>query len=268
MEKEYFTMQKISIILIATLALVALIGCGGSPAGYAPGQVEEAYAYTHGGYVGKATVRVDSEGALSVTLDEAFLPHTLGIVDFEAEEWTEENTAYYVQRGSEVRVAKWVEYDGTVYVGETVGAALVYVEADEEGNPAGAKDLELQILQNQGTMAAYYANIQNGGFKIFTEFGGEAMEVNETSYGGVTKLNSPGYWNFGQTWAGNMEAIEAFVEENGFSYSLSDMNRATTEDAEGLKKWTVGDTLTGATNSDFKDYFGVIHTAAARLEMQ
>jgi len=262
-------MRKLSAVLVVILVLVA-VAATGEPmmlvTGYVPGQVEEAYAYTHGGYVGRAVVRVQSDGSLDVDIDEAFLPHTLGIVDIESAEWTDENTAYYIQRGSEVRVAKYIEYDGTVYVGTTVGGAMIYVEADENGMPAGSQDLEQQILRNQSTMAAYYNGIQSGSFKIYTRFGGRAMTVSTTSYGGVTKNNSPGYWAFGQTWQGNIDAIEEFIEENGSDYSASDMVRASEENADGLRLWSVADAVTGATNSDFKDYFAVAQLAIAQLK--
>ena len=132
-------MRKTIAAIVVALILVALVGCGGSEesGGYVAGQIEEAYAYVHGGYVGRAVVRTLDEGAIDVTLDEAFLPHTLGIVDYESDEWTEDNTVFYLSRGNEVRVAKYVEYDGTVYVGNTVGTGLSYVAADEAGVPTG-----------------------------------------------------------------------------------------------------------------------------------
>jgi hypothetical protein len=38
------------------------------------------------------------------------------------------------------------------------------------------------------------------------------------------------------------------------------------EDSEGLQKWAVADVVTGATASDFKDYFGLVLLAAAQLK--
>jgi len=261
-------MSKISAVIVTVLAVAMFVGCAGDTSvGYLPGQAEDAYAYVHGGYVGRATVTVLDDGSFDVSLDDAFMPHTLAIVDIEADEWNEDNTAFYVSRGNQVRVAKYVEYDGTTYVGNTVGTGLSYVGAGENGEAVGGKDLELSILRNQATMAAYYAGIQSGSFKIFSEFGGAAMSVTETHYGGVTKKTAPGYWTTGQTWIGNIEEIEAFIEENGAAFSLSEMQRAAEEDANGLKLWSVADAVTGATNSDFKDYFNVAQLAIGRLKM-
>ncbi|MBN1687279.1 MAG: hypothetical protein JW852_11525 [Spirochaetales bacterium] len=261
-------MRKSTNALVALGMFVITAGLVTAQSGYVPGQAAEAYAYTHGGYVGRAIVKVLQNGLLDVEIDEAFLPHTLAIVDMESAMWDDKNTAYYLNRGNEVRVAKYVEYDGAVYVGTTVGASLTYVEAGRNGEPAGGQDLELLILKNQETMAAYYGNIQNGRFKVLATFGGPATPVTKTSYGGVTKATSPGYWNFGQTWQGNIDAIEEFIEEYGSAFRRSEMTLASQADAQGLKFWSVADAVSGATNSDFKDYFALAQAAIAQLKMK
>ena len=257
-------MHKSITVLLAVLLLAALTGQAAAD-DYVSGQTAEAYAYVHGGYVGKASVTVMWDGSCSVYLDEAFLPHTLAIVDYESAEWTDANTAYYVSRGNEVRVAKYVEYDGTVYVGTTVGGSLTYVEAGDSGEAVGGKDLELGILRNQASMAAYFNNAQAGGFKILTGFGRTAMPVTETHYGGVTKKNAPGYWANGRTWLGNMSAIEVFIFENGADFSNSEMVRADA-DADGYRFWSAADAVSGATSSDFPDYINVAQAAISKLK--
>jgi len=256
-------MRTLITVLVASLALVALVGCGNDaepPTGYAPDQTAESYAYVHGGYVGQAVVTTTDEGGFEVTLDEAFLPHTLAIVDMDSDDWNEDNTVFYVQRGNEVRVAKWIAYDGTNYTGVTVGSALAYVESDDEGNPAGGTILEKNIIRNEANMAAWYDNIADGEFVTFTEFGGQGSPVTTTSYGSLFKRGSS-YWTNGLTWQGNMDAIEEAAEENGVGFTLDEMVR-------GDSDWRLADAGTGATASDFKDYFSLIQTAVARLEMQ
>ena len=266
--------MKISLVLVAACVFAfGLVGCDkddnheeDAMGTYAPNQRETAYAYTHGGYVGKADVVVNAEGNLEVDIDEAFLPHTLASVDIEADEWSEGNTISYVSRGNTLYVAKYVGYNEKVYVGIPTGTGFSYVEADESGTPAGGLDLEKAILRNQGTMAAYYALISAEKFGLLPEFGGNPVPVTTTHYGGVTKKNSPGYWSDGIGWRGNMEAIEDFIEGNGAQYSLTQLVRASEEDADGLKFWSVADTVTSATNSDFKDYFGLVQSAIGRLK--
>jgi hypothetical protein len=275
-KQKELLMKRTWLLLFVLVASVLLIGCGssGSDAGdeseasgpYLPNQRVEAYGYTHGGYVGKAEVVVGEDGSLSVDIDEAFLPHTLALVDIESDQWSAANTVSYIVRGNENHVAKYVVYNDTVYVGVPTGTGFSYVEADENGNPAGNTDLEMAILRNQGTMRAYYALIRSGGFGVLPAFGGQAIPVTTTSYGGVTKKDAPGYWNSGQTWIGNIEAMESFIEENGGQFYLTEMVRAEEENADGLKFWSVADTVTEATNSDFKDYFSVVQAALGRLK--
>jgi len=273
-EEKELPVKKFLLLSFFVALSFLLVACGSGESGdqgevsgpYLPDQRAEAYAYTHGGYVGKAVVTVGSDGSLSVDVDEAFLPHTLALVDIESEEWSGTNTVSYMSRGDEYYVAKYVQYNDKVYAGVPTGTGFSYVEADENGNPAGNADLEKAILRNHDTMRAYYALIGAGKFAVLPAFGGEALAVTTTSYGGLTKKNATGYWDFGQTWLGNIEAMEAFIEENGGQYSLTEMVRAAEENSDGLKLWSVADTVTAATNSDFKDYFDLVQSALGRLK--
>ncbi|MFO7849880.1 MAG: hypothetical protein R6V67_07970 [Spirochaetia bacterium] len=260
-------MRKIFPVLITVITLTAILGCGSdepapAPTGFAPGQTTEAYDYVHGGYVGKAEVTVNEDGSLDATLDEAFLPHTLAIVDIESDEWDEDNTASYVVRGDEVHVAKYISYDGTNYTGETVGTALAYVASGDDGEPEGNTILEKAILKDEETMKAWFENIQDGKFQIFTEFGGDAEPVTTTDYGSLTKRGSS-YWDFDIGWQGNIEAVEEAVMQHGVGYSLDEMNRD-----EESGEWSLADATTSATLSDFKHYVSLVQTAVGRLEME
>lgn len=258
------------IVAVSILLLAALVGCASGSdeaavGGFAPNQESVAYAYTHGGYVGRAVVTTDAEGNLSAELNEAFLPHTLAEVDIESADWNEENTATYISREEPVYVARHISYDGTNYVGVTVGPAMIYVQADDSGNPdlgvRSGQDLEQIIIDNQATMANYYDVIEAGGFQVFTEFGGSPIAVTASSYGGLTKADG-GYWAFGELgWQGNMDAIEGFVAENGAAGQISDMVRGDDN------FWSVADATSGATASDFPDYFGLVQAAVGRLEL-
>ncbi len=261
-------MRKASLIAIAIVLVLAGCGNGETEAAgpaFAPNQTAEAYIYIHAGYVGQAIASTNAQGEVSVQLDEAFLPHTLAAVDIDAAEWNDDNTASYVVRGNRNFVAKYVVYNGTTYVGTTVGTSVTYVSADDQGNPAGNQDLELIIIRSQDSMADYFSSIQNGGFGIMTEFGGSVQPVTTTSYGQVTKRGSS-YWNFGLGWQGNIDAIEEFIDENGWHFNLDDMSRAAEADANDQRLWSVADAVTGATLSDFKDYFINAQMALAQLE--
>jgi hypothetical protein len=259
-------MRTLLSALIAVVALVALVGCGGgdqaaAPTGYAPNQTAEAYSYVHGGYVGQAVASTDGEGNLSVTIDEAFLPHTLAVVDTEQDQWNEDNTVTYESHGS-YNAAKYVSYQGTTYVGTSFGSSAVWVAADENGNPAGNQSLEMQIVRNERRMAAYFDAIQDGAFQVMTEFGGEPQEVTTTNYGSLTKRGSSYWADTGKTWEGNMELIQEALVEHGLSYTLGEMSKGDDN------TWEVADATTGATASDFPDYYALGQLAIARLDRE
>ena len=268
-------MKKILVFLLAIIIIAGFAGCSGKSSevsgedsgitcAYAPNQSTIAYSYIHGGYVGRAEVKTNENGDISVSFDEAFLPHVLASVDIEAAEWTENNTIMFDSHG-DVYAAKYIEYNSKVYIGISTGKGISYVAADETGEAAGNTDLEKMIIRDQASMATFYTVVPAGMFKTFTEFGGMASPITTTSYGGPTKKTSPGYWAFGQTWIGNITAIENFIAENGIQFNLSKASKAKEENAEGLKLWSVADTVTGATNSDFKEYFGLAQYAAGKL---
>lgn len=269
--------MKKSFIAVLLIASLAIMSCGGQKeemndsavAGpYVPGQSETAYGFTHGDYIGMAKVMTTDEGFLTVSFDEAFLPVTLATVSLDDPMWNEDNTVMYVGHGP-AYAARYVEYNGKVYVGVPVGTTFTYVEADDKGNASGNLELDLAILRNQASMAAYFALIQSGSFKLYTKFGGEAIPVTTTTYGGLTKKNSPGYWGGADrktTWASNMKAIEDFIAKNGLQFNEAEMVKATTENADGLKTWSVADAVSGATNTDFKDYFALAQHAAGKLK--
>ena len=58
------------------------------------------------------------------------------------------------------------------------------------------------------------------------------------------------------------------IEENGGQFQLSEMVRASDENLNGLKHWSVADTVTAATNPDFKDYFDLVQSALGLLKTQ
>jgi len=265
-------MKKFLFLLLTIVIIIGLAGCGtkkveentGISGAYAPNQSTTAYSYIHGGYVGRAEVKTDGNGDMSVSFDEAFLPHVLAGVDIEAAEWNEDNTVLFDSHG-DAYAAKYIEYMDKAYIGISTGKGISYVAADETGAAVGNTDLEKMIIRDQASMAAFYKVVPAGMFKIFTQFGGTEIPVTTTSNGGLTKKTSPGYWAFGQTWVGNITAIEDFINENGVQFNLAKVSKAKEENAEGLKFWSVADTVTGATNSDFKEYFGLAQYAAGKL---
>ncbi len=256
-------MRKSMISLLGLAVGIIFISCSqaAAPGGYAPGQTVEAYAYVHGGYVGRAEIKTDEAGSLDIVINEAFLPHTLAIVDMEADEWNEDNTVFYEVRGNVVRVAKYISYAGKNYTGVTVGNALAYVESDNAGQAVGNTILEKEIIRNEANMADWFSNIANEQFVIYTEFDGTGTPVTTTAYGSLFKRDSS-YWNFGIGWQGNVDAIAEAAAQYGTGFSMDEISK------RGDSRWVLADAVTSATASDFKDYFGLIQKAVGKLKMQ
>lgn len=265
-------MNRLRMVLVF-LIIIVFTACNKDAGGvknkgdYAVNQSQTAYGLTHGGYVGRAVISINEVGDISVNIDDAFLLHVLALVDIDEEKWTEDNTVKFISHGEEKHVAKYIEYNGIIYIAIPVGEGFTYVEADGDGMAYGSVDLEREILRNQVTMEQYYDLVPKGGLKLLDSFEGNANAVTTTIYGGLTKKTAPDYWNFGQTWVGNIKAIESFIEKNGVQFDLSDMVHASEPDKDGLKFWSVADAVTGATNEDFKDYFGLVQMAAGRLKI-
>ncbi|MBN2735923.1 MAG: hypothetical protein JXR70_03005 [Spirochaetales bacterium] len=262
-------MKKIlAILFVGILASLNLLSCLASDTkmGFLPNQTAVAYSFIHGNYVGQAFVTTDNEGKLEVEIDEAFLPDVLCAVSYGINGWNDETTISYESRGKKYYVAKYIEYADTIYVAVQSGKTFSYVKADDKGEAVGETQLDKEIITNQDTMASYFDNIKNGKLRIFAQFGGYAIPITLSMYGGLTKRKAPDYWNNGLGWAGNIKAIEDFIEDYGSQYSLNEMSQASEKNKEGLRFWSVADTVTGATNSDFKSYFALAQSAIARLK--
>ena len=233
-------------------------------------QSVEAYGFTHGGYVGQVTIVV-TDGVLDVEINEAFLPHSLTTVTLSTEEaatdWNETNTLTIGSKS----YALYITYLDDVYMAlETEAGLVVYSILDEAGalktGGRDIKNLEMHIIKNDGNMKAYYDALTGGELKLMLSFEDTApTAVTE----GQFKDGNPNYWQAGGDklgWQANIDALEMFLEENGAAYDTLAFTKTTvTTDGVEENYWTVMDTVTGATNSDFQDYFQLAQTAFGQL---
>jgi len=234
-------------------------------------QSVEAYGYTHGGYVGYVSVVVTG-GVVDVEINEAFLPHTLAAVTLSTVEaptdWDETNT---LTIGSKSYAALIMYNDDVFTAIATEAGLLVYTAADELGavKPAArgvVTNLEMNIIKNDSTMSAYYDALNNGGFKLLKSLGDLTPVV--ISEGQFKEANE-NYWapypgSFG--WQANIDALEAFLEEFGAAYdTLAFTKVLTTINGVEDNYWQIADTIAGATNSDFQDYFQLAQAAFGQL---
>jgi len=244
----------------------------GKMVGYTDQSVE-AYGFTHGGYVGQVTIVV-TDGVLDVEMNEAFLPHTLAEVDLSTVEnptdWDETNT---LTIGSKSYVLYIMYNDAMFKATVTDAGVLVYSEVDETGafktSRGDVTNLEMTILKNDTNMKEYYDVLTDGGFKLLKSMGDTTpIVVSE----GQFKDGNPNYWPAGGDrlgWQVNIDALEAFLEENGAAYDTLAFTTVTAT-VNGVEDnyWQIVDTIAGATNSDFQDYFQLAQSAFGQLETE
>ncbi|GEM_PF-1383076 len=231
-------------------------------------QTVEAYGFVHGGYVGQVTIVV-TNGELDVEINEAFLPHSLAVVTLEGD-WNETNTLTIGTSS----YALYIMYDGAVYKAlETEAGLLVYSAVDETGalktGRFDVKNLEMHIIRDDANMKAYYDALNDGEFKLMTSFD-DASPIVLTD--NLFKDGNPNYWQAGGDrlgWQANIDAIEAFLEDNGAAFNSLDFTQvdATVDGVEDTY-WQVVDSIAGATNSDFPDYFQLAQAAFGQLETE
>ena len=236
-------------------------------------QAVEAYGFTHGGYVGQVTIVV-TNGVVDVEIDEAFMPHTLSAVTLTTDEattdWNDTNTLTIGTKS----YALFIMYNNEVFKAlETEAGLLVYSIVDETGAlKTGSRDnknLEMTIIKNESNMKAYYDALNNGGLKLLKSFGDTSpLVITE----GQFKEGNPNYWQAGGDklgWQANIDALEAFLEEYGAAFDTLAFTKVTTT-VNGIEDdyWQVVDTIAGATNSDFQDYFQLAQSAFGQLETE
>jgi len=236
-------------------------------------QSVEAYGFTHGGYVGQVTIVV-TNGVVDVEINEAFLPHTLAAVKLSTESaptvWNETNT---LTTGGK-SYALYIMLDEKTYKAlDTEAGIVIYSVVDAEGavktGKWDVKNLEMNIITNEMNMKAYYDALNNDGFKLLKSFGDTSPVVITE---GQFKEGNPNYWQASDDklgWQANIDATEAFLEENGAAFdTLAFTTVLTTVDGVEDTYWQILDSVAGATNSDFQDYFQLAQAAFGQLETE
>ena len=237
-------------------------------------QSVEAYKFTHSGYVGQVKIVV-VDGVVDVEINEAFLPHTLAEVELSTlaapTDWNETNTLIV---GSS-SYALYISYNDSVFKAvKTEAGLLVYTATDELGDVKAAArgvvtNLEMDIIKDDSAMSAYYEALTTGGFKLLKTFGDTTpIVISEYQF----KDGNPNYWKASISslgWQGNIDLIETFLEENGAAFDSLEFTKVLMT-IDGLEDnyWQIGDIVTGATNSDFQDYFQLAQAAFGQLETQ
>ena len=242
------TSKIVAVVLAALLvvAAVAVLAACGEPE-------HAAYGLVHNkGYVGKATVKMSDGKVVEATLDEACFPTQ---VKPSAEE-VEANADFVV--AGYWKTVKWANV--TAVYNEEAKSYLV-----------GEQKL-VEFFATEANCEAYFEAVAANKVTVVTAAGDKTDILNAAS---LLKSQN-GYWSgdkirAGQIgWKANVEATVNYVKANGFGGFADglvngDLNR--TSGVEGDLSDQVVDSngvKTGATWTDFLDYFYLLKTASTR----
>lgn len=234
---------KLLVVVLAVVMLVsvfALAACGET----SKFTTKRAYGLVHGkGYVGNATVEVDKDGSLvSAKLDEACFPSQVTL--------TAEDTAKLNE--GEYGTVSGKHGDSTVYAKVKVGSIVFELDTTAKAYKVSGKTLE-EYFADAAACEAYYTAVENNDIYV-TVKGVETAGV-------ITKADllktQNGYWTGvttgAQGWGTNAMATCHYVMEYGFGATSFEKGDKFFTDNNGVS--------TGATWTDFQDYFNLLKAA-------
>jgi hypothetical protein len=268
-------MKKLIAVFFVVLAAISLAACKAEPSySYGYGIT---YGLVHGHYVGIGEVVLDeNDVVVAARLEEVQLPYVAAQVSL-----TEEQIAtlpadvvrVVTTRGtgtsrtvSTLYYVKYFSVNGVLFTG-TVSGEVPTVENTAPSQKitfaaSGIADIE-EWVKVEANAKAYVEGVIAGTVFPATAAGAKtAYPAGNASFRLGWFKSSSNYWPSSATvhlgWNGNMRAIEAAVV--GTTMGV-DPETFTTVVANGKTWWQVGDLVTGATASDFADYYVLLQQA-------
>ena len=256
-------MKKLLMALFALTLVFGLSACGTEEEPEPVIEEGTGYGLVHSHYVGIATVTLEDGIVTDASLEEYFLPYSwakLEVVTEESDELGEnEDVFQFTAFGTTYNMAVYVQIGDKLFSGENVDGSPVWSTDD-------IADLE-EWLKVEENAKWYVDQVDEGNWYIANADGTESdYETLETDASATSIIKSEsGYWDFGHLgWQGNVDAtVDAVI---GLDLSEDyDLERLD-EDEDELRFWAIDDTVTGATWSDFPDYFGILVRAYNNAE--
>ena len=215
------------------------------------------YGLVHGHYVGVVDVTLANNGnVVDINVDEYFLPYSAAKVvvadplDLPADVLSvtgSRGTSYY---------AKFFSVDGILFTGTVLGegtAQSIKYSADD------IEDIEVWV-QTEANAKRYVEAVDANLVFIANEDGTPSTyEMSDASAKVSMKKSESPYWSgasYPLGWAGNMAAFETAVTGTKLN---ADLETIVKNSETGF--WSIGDIVTGATMTDFKDYYQVSQRA-------
>jgi hypothetical protein len=259
------------------LASVVLVGCSetsssasqssSSSASSSPSvanliEMGTGYGLTHDHYVGMAIVETLNGVVTDITLDEYYLPYNWGkvaLTDFQA---YPDDVISVVGSRSTSYYSKYVMIGDKLFTATSVvsgTASIVNYEA------TGIPNLDAWIA-TEANAIWYVEQVEDEAFFLATSTGIEHANLVRTdalSNSGMTK-STTAYWVQSVTvirgWTGNMQAIiDAFIGTR-LDFTITSTDKTVATDTEP-SYWIVDGETTGATLTDFLDYYALLQRA-------
>ncbi|MDX9691290.1 MAG: hypothetical protein RBT45_02480 [Acholeplasmataceae bacterium] len=211
------------------------------------------YGLVHGHYVGMIEVSINAAGNVTdAVVEEYFLPYSAAkVVVADPENIPADVVSVTGSRGTSY-YAKYFSVDGILFTGTVNG------EAPAQTITYAANDIaDIEVWVEDAVNAKHYVDaVEAGTVFIANENGTESDYVMADASASVSmkKSESP-YWsgpNYPLGWAGNAEAFETAITGTKMNAALETI----VKNAE-TGFWSIGDIVTGATMTDFKDYYEV-----------
>lgn len=246
MKKQTKLVMVVLALVMALTAVVALAACSNE-------ETKVAYGLVHKeGYVGIATVVVNGDKLVEVSLDEACFPTqvkpTAADGDYTVAVTSGETTTYYWKTVKFADVT--VVYDAT------------------NGYQVGSKSFKDYMKESEANCKAWAEAVKANNVTVVTS-AGEKKDIMNAK----TLLKSEnGYWSGtgireGQLgWKANKDATCKYIKENGFDAvtAKGDFSQPDKETGTGnlADQWVDKNNVkTGATWSDMWDYVNLLKTA-------
>ena len=216
------------------------------------------YGLVHGHYVGVVDLTIANNGnVVAIKVDEYFLPYSAAkVVVADPENLPADVVAVATARGTNY-YAKFFSVDGILFEGTVSGegtAQIITYAAD------GIDDIEVWV-QDEANARRYAEAVEAGLVYIARPDGWPASyQMADASAKQSMKKSETTYWtgpNWPLGWKGNMAAFEEAVIGTKLDADLENI----VKNQEGF--WTIGDIVTGATMTDFIDYYEVAQRAHA-----
>ena len=266
-------MKKLILMFFVVLFALGLVACTEDEPSYSYGY-GVSYGLVHGHYVGVAKVVVDADDVVvNVQFDEYYLPYNTAQVTLTDDQKASVPADVFVRTSINTArdtvtltyFAKYVSVNGVIFTGSATGDVPTALNtAPSQGiiwSASGIANIETWT-EVEANAKAYVEAVEAGLVFNCNASGVKSAypKANASAKIGDTK-SATGYWtspaSYPLGWGGNMAAINEALVGTKMGAVEADLVKATTAPLV----WSVGTIVTGATLSDFVDYYMLAQAA-------